>query len=1046
MVVFVDSSKTPKNQFITILSHADEPIEEGITLAVLPSASFIYSSSPIDVSRTPHLSQWWSESSRELYDPSKRDSHPVQSKIFTLRSSLHSGVNYKGLFPLLARRINVGEAHWATSSRAPPLQYTGEFSYIPKYWEWLEDILSRNKKTLTDAKIYGAVRASLFTYDRNVHAMQAFFEYWCPATNTLHTSVGEISITLWDLCRIGGLPLFGSFYDEVVPSAKEMSSLPSSCEYLFAAFHHLSLKLGGPDLVTSTEWVGFWFRGSVRYPKPPNRRSLRRSVRGKLSHNPRGIITTHRKQCRTEDEETPFRILKVSEKAKEETWLAALLSCWLGEFVFPGKEANLIRPGTFKVASSMARGKKYCLAVPVLATIYKGLNDIASSSAPSKCDATFPAHYLNAWLAEYFATHFDLPEASSLDPCMVRFSGEGAAKYFEEVEARKLFCSITKFKFHHLALFKGHQEILEDNDQLSDSYVDYFISQRPSYLSLRRGDLSVLEPYSPHRFGRQFGFTQDIPGEIKEDLRAASLEKVMHLWHRCLRINTKSQFLVPSRSPSDAAPCTKDYMDWWAKRSDGFFSSDPSQPNGNIGPSKLIVKLKRRHESDEPSEHQEDNKLSLGISESTDETSGIVSTFRGADRAMASHAKKLNEEDGISCSDHGNEVSRNDSDRHWRRRKYKDNVIDGANHEIVMKTTEPFIDVDTPSPFSGGDAQVSLSSLFDSANTESVRALCCLFNDPMVVSAIQELVEDENLDISLSQVGVDSLKEVDKRKSPVDGSPSMSEFSVQGLETFDLATKVIEKQHLEKSTASIPPLGPICNPTKDMVSKVRSSGIPTASTVSTLNAEDIISKASRHYAFMLGEGLIEKIIKTPFDSVASLKEEVRKIIHAIRQTTIVDVMPLQDRVWKFMENASQYSSIRSAFTQRISLEVKNQRRADAERRYTLALESEAIEARDSSRAEAELSKVLSKETELRKELELLATQRGKLENSISLHEEKLPQLQAAVSRIKEEISEIEATPTLETSDHAKLQELRELLEASREELKNLDWIGRSSFM
>jgi hypothetical protein len=212
----------------------------------------------------------------------------------------------------------------------------------------------------------------------------------------------------------------------------------------------------------------------------------------------------------------------------------------LGEFVFPGKEANLIRPGIFKVASSMASGKKYCLAVPVLATIYKGLNDIASSSVLSKCDTTFPAHYLNAWLAKYFATRFDLPEASPLDPCMVRFSIEGAAMYFEEAEARKLFHSITKFKFHHLALFKGHQEILEDNDQLSDSYVNYFISQRLSYLSLRRGDLSVLEPYSPHRFGHQFGFTQDIPEEIKEDLRTAPLERVVNLWHQCLRINTKS--------------------------------------------------------------------------------------------------------------------------------------------------------------------------------------------------------------------------------------------------------------------------------------------------------------------------------------------------------------------------------------------------------------------------------------------------------------------------------------------------------------------------
>jgi hypothetical protein len=179
--------------------------------------------------------------------------------------------------------------------------------------------------------------------------MQAFFENWCSATNTLHTFVGDISITLWDLCR-RGLPFYGSIYDEVVPRAKEMSSLPSSYEYLFATFHHLSLELSGPHSVTSTEWVGFWFRGSIRYPKPPNKWSLKRVVRKKLSHIPRGIITTNRNQCRTKNEEAHFRILKVSEKAKEETWLATLLSCWLGEFVFPGKEANLIRPFIFKVA------------------------------------------------------------------------------------------------------------------------------------------------------------------------------------------------------------------------------------------------------------------------------------------------------------------------------------------------------------------------------------------------------------------------------------------------------------------------------------------------------------------------------------------------------------------------------------------------------------------------------------------------------------------------------------------------------------------------
>jgi hypothetical protein len=60
-------------------------------------------------------------------------------------------------------------------------------------------------------------------------------------------------------------------------------------------------------------------------------------VRGKSFHNPLGVIKPYLNQCRTEDDEDPFRILKVLEKMKEETLLAALLSCWLGEFVFPNK-------------------------------------------------------------------------------------------------------------------------------------------------------------------------------------------------------------------------------------------------------------------------------------------------------------------------------------------------------------------------------------------------------------------------------------------------------------------------------------------------------------------------------------------------------------------------------------------------------------------------------------------------------------------------------------------------------------------------------------
>lgn len=157
----------------------------------------------------------------------------------------------------------------------------------------------------------------------------------------------------------------------------------------------------------------------------------------------------------------------------------------------------------------MLCGMKYSLAVPVLANIYKSLNEIKSSAIPGKCDTAFIAHYLNAWLAEYFNTHFDWPHVSPALH-MVRFFVEGATTSFEEAEARKLFRFDTGLEFHMLALSKKEQVVLEDNDQLSNFYRDYLINQRSNYLASRRDNLSVLEPYSPHRFGRQFGFNLDI--------------------------------------------------------------------------------------------------------------------------------------------------------------------------------------------------------------------------------------------------------------------------------------------------------------------------------------------------------------------------------------------------------------------------------------------------------------------------------------------------------------------------------------------------------
>ena len=526
---------------------------------------------------------------------------------------------------------------------------------------------------------------------------------------------------------------------KVVPNSKEISSLPLCCCPLFATFHHLSLELGGLHLVTTAAWVKFWFRGKSKYQKPPTRRSIKRNARGKQSHNPSGKIDAPR--ILTKEDEAPFNVLKVEKRLIEETWLVALISCWLGEFALPDGRPNLIRLGVFKSASAMARGKRYCLAVLVLANIYRGLNEIVSSKTPSKCDATFPAHYLNAWLAEYFDIHFELEGSHSKPvPRMFRYSGEGAAKHYDEVTARKLFHAVTSFKFHRLSLFKGHREILVDDDKLPSSYIDYFISQRPSYLASRRGSICIVEPYSPYGFGRQFGFNQHIPKELNEDFRIVTLEQVVCFWCQCLRLVTNSKFLTPACPFEHEAPCTKDYMNWWARRSDGFFYSKVEQPIGNVNPSKIRLKIKQPNEVVEPMKRRSDGKPSFGTLEATDES------LEGAcvDKAhspkcglfcIVSTPQDMEVNKGRDASN--SERNSGNSDSHWRRKRQMDNPSKNLDHEGAIQATNCGVDMTSlPNP-SSGSAQVSLNSLFD--DFEPIKDLCFLHDDLEAISGIQEI-------------------------------------------------------------------------------------------------------------------------------------------------------------------------------------------------------------------------------------------------------------------------------------------------------------------
>ncbi|KAL0361660.1 UNVERIFIED_CONTAM: hypothetical protein Sradi_3850500 [Sesamum radiatum] len=199
------------------------------------------------------------------------------------------------------------------------------------------------------------------------------------------------------------------------------------------------------------------------------------------------------------DEVVPsvLELTSVDEKGgslKEEVYLVVYLACWLCTFVLPGKDVNSIHPSTFKMTSIMASDQRVSLVIPVLASIYEGLNTIAASSRPARTSPSFTVHFVYVWLASYFKTHY-LVWQGLRGSKMMRFSGEEGTKYYNPQEARKW---IHKAKFVSLAcnmIVKNRPFKFVDNGHAEELEHNYFVAIRSSYLTLRQGDKFIIEPY-----------------------------------------------------------------------------------------------------------------------------------------------------------------------------------------------------------------------------------------------------------------------------------------------------------------------------------------------------------------------------------------------------------------------------------------------------------------------------------------------------------------------------------------------------------------------
>ncbi|KAF3655646.1 hypothetical protein T459_00821 [Capsicum annuum] len=219
----------------------------------------------------------------------------------------------------------------------------------------------------------------------------------------------------------------------------------------------------------------------------------------------------------THDKESAATYPKGSNKGRIRALLHGIIpnQDLIWKFVLPIKKLDHICPSVFKIASLMAHGEKLALAIPILASIYRGLTTSTNLGAG---DIIFPYNM-------------------SMDGLNVDI------------------CSLPT-----LAMIQPKELFIAENRELSSSWNDYFISLRSSYITLRCDDFFVMEPYSPHRFSRRFGFVQDLPGNFIKRPHDATLQELVRLWDSCTRL---SSFLSISIPPRPERPLTTNRYENW---------------------------------------------------------------------------------------------------------------------------------------------------------------------------------------------------------------------------------------------------------------------------------------------------------------------------------------------------------------------------------------------------------------------------------------------------------------------------------------------------
>ncbi|KAH7843639.1 hypothetical protein Vadar_019056 [Vaccinium darrowii] len=368
---------------------------------------------------------------------------------------------------------------------------------------------------------------------------------------------------------------------------------------------------------------------------------------------------------------------------------------------------------------------------------------------------------------------------------MVRIAGDHMAKPFTAATAHNLLRSVNLSQLSSLSLSTRDELHIVDDGAQSHSRTDYIISLRSSYLTLRRNKEYVVEPYSPHRFSRQFDFCQDIPGNLVEEACPINLPDVVGLWQSCTKLGTKAEFKIPVRLRKGLA--TKRYMEWhWytnrqnqAKQSKAKDATKDA-PNGverSIPKARTLLKIP------------------------APKLQSVVVKDPIAENGRKKRSLKICDRE--SNSSHG--------DRHWKRLKKKPKVSDLGKKTTILDLEDIPLDVDeffkdhplTETPLEDLGARLGIDNLnledevYSQSSEESIDGL-----DPCPLVIRRKRVEEEPHQVAHENIS-DPPIIVRKEPPQLQAKPSLPALSMVSVFQGDKLISSCQRKYVSSLWAEL---------------------------------------------------------------------------------------------------------------------------------------------------------------------------------------------------------------------------------------------------